>query len=339
MRTPLSVAVVGPQDEAALLAAAFGALPQAELRGVFCEHPRRGWRTLDGSDGTARSWFELLEDDQLDAVAFAAADLWALRQIAAALEADKHVYVETLVAQSSAEAYELFRLAEKRQRRLWALRPVLFGSGPLRLRALLDQGTLGEIFYVHGRRFVVPGGDDPSLVWGAGAELVAVVLDLLRDEPIEVAAGHASYLDGLRADVLFGELRFATGVAAHLHVSRIDAEVGERLTLVGSEFTAVLDENCRLALHASALSSRRDVLLQPGTVVHQPLPECDVRRDACADFLLSVHSPGTDRERRAAVVVEVAEALERACSSGLDRPGDGDVLPAEERNVIPLRGA
>ena len=111
----------------------------------------------------------------------------------------------------------------------------------LRLHRLIDRGALGEIFYVHARRFALRPDLELDLLRDHGLELVALTLDLLGDEPVEAEAYGESYLGRQRPDVIFSKLRFATGIGAHLHLSCLEGESAERISVVGSKATAVLD--------------------------------------------------------------------------------------------------
>jgi len=340
MRKPLTVAVIGSADRAKPLAQAFEELPQADLRWIWDQQSLLCRRSVEERVVRTASWVELLEDEQLDAIAFAGADAVSPERVRGALGAGKHVYVEPLLTESAAEARELFRMAERNDRRLWALSPALFGAGAHRLRALLRNGTLGEIFYLHGRRFVATSMDQRELLWSVGSETVAVALDLLRDEPIEMSARATSYLEQGTVDLLFAELRFATGIVVHMHLSRLDGEESESLSVVGSEFTAVLEGASRLRLQASGAAGRRnDELVEPGSTVHLRLPPAEVTREACADFLMSIRSPERGhRERLASTVIEVVEELARA-ARGEDEGAVLEDTVQDEGKVLRLHRA
>jgi len=60
--------------------------------------------------------------------------------------------------------------------------------------------------------------------------------------PNEVEARGEAYLRPGVEDVVFGYLRFPSGVAAHLHLSWLDPHKERRLTVVGSKRMAVFDD-------------------------------------------------------------------------------------------------
>jgi len=317
MRTPVGVAVVGASPRAAALARVFEELPQADLRWI-CDEAAARTRS-PGELGPRRTpdFDEILEDEQLDVVVFAATQLAAHGRARAALEADKHVFIDGPLAFTSADADTLVELASRRSRRLWSHLAGVQRPAARRLHTLVDRAVLGEIFYVHARRYV-ERDDTLDLLWGPGADAVSLILDLLADEPIEAVARADSYLGRPTPDVLFAELRFATGIAAQLHLSCLEGETVERFSVVASEATAILSDTSgrELVLYpgGDSLPSFSGIPLDQGSMIAYRVPQEDSLRAACARFLGTVRSPGDAQHgREAAAAVAVLEALERSC--------------------------
>lgn len=321
---------------------AFHGLPQASLRWLCDESALRPWTRSAFGAAWTKSFADLLDDEELDAIAFVGPQVATGGRARAALEADKHVFVAGPLALSSVDADALAEVAEERGRQLWSHLPGVEHPAARRLHALVDGQRLGEVFYVHAQRFLPR--DDPTLdlLWGPGADVVALVLDLLADQPIEVVGRAESYLEPPRPDVVFAELRFATGIVARIHLSRLEGEVADRLSVVASAATAVIDHGAagrQLALYATSDELGADsVAVEPGTMVGYPLPADDLTRAACARFVGAIRSPGeTHQAREAAATVGVLESLELSC---LNRGAPGAVVARErpDRNVLAFRG-
>ena len=240
MRTPVTVGVVcGVSGLGATLARAFDELPQSSLRWICDQAPR----TASVGYGPATAWTsdfdELLQDEDLDVVVFASSELAGSGRALAALAADKHVFVDGPLASGSVEADEIVAAAAKRNRHLMAHSPALLRPGVLRLHRLIDRGALGEIFYVHARRFALRAEhQDVDVLWDLGADTIATVLDLLGDEPVEAHASGVSYLGRQAPDVIFAKLEFATGIGVYVHLSCLEGETADHISVVGSEATA-----------------------------------------------------------------------------------------------------
>jgi predicted dehydrogenase len=278
----------------------------------------------------------LLEDEEIDAVVFASTEDAAHGGALAALEADKHVYIEGPLSRTVVEANELVRAAERRDRCLWAQSGALGGPSTDRMRALMERGALGEIFYLHARRFVLHRKDASSLLWDIGADVVALALELLCDEPIDVRARRESYLGRGEADVVLAELRFATGIVVHMHLSCLEGDTVDRLSVVGSELTAALDWRSprELVLHASGASARslEALPVEPGSSVALLVQE-DAATSSHARFLGSLRAPTyAQHGRRAATVVALVEQLSDPLGAIRPEPvaphaaGDGPTL-------------
>src|SRR5262249_30824652 len=78
--------------------------------------------------------------------------------------------------------------------------------------------------------------------WSFAPHDISVILDLLGQEPEDVAARGHAFLQGSIEDVVFLSLRFAGGKMAHVHVSWLDPHKLRKFTVVGSRKMAVFDD-------------------------------------------------------------------------------------------------
>lgn len=185
----------------------------------------------------------VLGADDVDAVALATpvpthADL-AVR----VLEAGKHCFVEKPLAQRVGDAERAVAAADEAGRVLMVGHLLEYHPAVEALAGLIEGGELGEVRYIYGNRQNLGQlRADENALWSLGAHDVAVVLSLLGEEPVEVAAHGESYVrDGVE-DVVFGYMRFPSGIAAHLHLSWLDPHKERRITVVGSKRMAVFDD-------------------------------------------------------------------------------------------------
>jgi predicted dehydrogenase len=326
------------------LARAFDALPQAALRWICDDAPRVASVGYGPATRWTRDYDDLLADEDLDAIAFASGELAAGGRTLAAVAADKHVLVDGPLAPTAAQADELVAAAAWRNRRAMAHFPCLLRPGVRRLDRLIGRGALGEVFYVHARHFVLRGEAPVDLLRGPGAETLAVVLDLLGDEPVEAVARGDAHLGRGSADVVHAQLGFATGIDVHLHLSCLEGERLERISVVGSQATAVLDSRDaehELSLHVTSPSPGLfdDVSVEEGGRVAFRLPAGDALREGCARFLTAVRSRGDlPYGREASASLAVLEALERSCAGGGSPESIAPKLGRSEHNVVAFPG-
>jgi predicted dehydrogenase len=120
---------------------------------------------------------------------------------------------------------------------------LVYHPGVQTMKALVDEGTLGKVFYLYGNRqnlgIVRP---DENALWSLGPHDISVMLYLVGERPVEVMANGRSYLQEGVEDVVFGQILFPSGVMGHLHLSWLDPHKMRKLTVIGSDKMAVFDD-------------------------------------------------------------------------------------------------
>jgi predicted dehydrogenase len=339
VRTPVTVGVVGLGDWGPRLVRIFDELPTAELRWLCDESPAALLR-LQPRFPAARTTVDiedLLADEELDAVVIATPAATHHRLARRAIDAEKHVLVETPLTLSGAHSQDLVDRAERLGRRLMGGHVLLFHPAIRRLKELIDGGALGDIYYLRGSRL---GLGKPRLDVGVVGDLgphdVAAVLYLLGDEPVEVTARGGLYGEVGVVDAAFCTLVFATGIQAHLQFSWLEPQRTRRLSVIGSERMAVFDdlERERKLTLCERLPARREnevlghgVGVGPGDLVSLRLPDDEPLRLECEHFLTAIRSSADmiAGARESASVVNVLEALQHSLdANGRPEPVGGD---------------
>jgi predicted dehydrogenase len=112
-----------------------------------------------------------------------------------------------------------------------------------RLRAMVQGGELGKLFYLYGLRLNLGQvRQDENALWSFGPHDVSVALYLLDEVPVRVAAHGKSYLQPRIEDVVFLTMDFASGVLAHVQLSWLDPHKVRKLTVVGAKKMVVFDD-------------------------------------------------------------------------------------------------
>ena len=218
---------------------------------------------------------------------------------------------------------------------------LLFHPAVRKLKELITGGALGDLFYLYGNRLNLGKvRQDENALWSLGGHDLSVLLYLLDDQPIEVSARGESYVqDGIH-DVVFCYLKFATGISAHLHLSWLDPHKMRRLTAVGSEKMAVIDDmetERQLTIYEKCATSRRTdtfgeyVHVSFGDITCPRLPNDEPLRLECEHFVSVVSSGKASGAREAATVVGVLDALQASLDAGgVPLPFDLSLLPVSE---------
>ena len=242
--------ILGPGRIAPRIARALTDNPRGELHAVAGrnEDRARAFAERHGAAVTHPTFDALLDDPSVDVVYVALPNglhaEWTIR----ALDAGKHVLCEKPFALTVAEI-DAIAAAAARNGRI-AVEAFMYLHHPQTLRTLeiVRSGALGRVQLVSGAfSFLLnyPGDPriDPDLgagsLWDVGCYPVSASRLIAGEEPDGVV-GFARF-DERGVDWTFvGQLRFPSGVLAHFE-SGFDAPDRERLEVVGSEATLVLD--------------------------------------------------------------------------------------------------
>ncbi|MDX6536278.1 MAG: hypothetical protein QOD37_619 [Gaiellales bacterium] len=272
---------------------------------------------------------DLLDDPAVDAIAVASSvpthHPLGLRAIAAG----KHVFIEKPLAASVADARELVEAAEKADRRLMVGHLLLFHPALAVVHGLIDSGALGDVYYLYGNR--VNLGQvraDENALWSLGAHDVAVLLDLVGERPVEAQARGECYVRPGIEDVVFGYLKFPSGVIAHLHLSWLDPHKMRKLTVVGSQKMVVFDDmetDRKVTIYDKSASRSPStdsygeyVSVRFGDISIPRIPNDEPLRLECQEFVDAI---GEGREprcngREGLAVVEVLESMQTSLDEG-----------------------
>lgn len=186
---------------------------------------------------------DLLGDPDLDAVAVTTPVATHPRIAQRVLEADKDCFVEKPLAQSSDDAEKIASLAAEGGKVLMVGHLLEFHPGIEALGGLIRGGELGQVHYIYSQRLNLGRlRVDENALWSLGAHDVSVLLALTGEFPVEASARGESYVRPGVEDVVFGHLRFSSGIVAHLHLSWLDPHKERRLTVVGSQRMASFDD-------------------------------------------------------------------------------------------------
>jgi predicted dehydrogenase len=185
----------------------------------------------------------VLADPDVDAVVVATPTTTHYALAAAALRAGKHVLVEKPIATRVEEAEELCALARAGGRVLMVGHVFLFNSAIRRVKEYLDQGKLGQIFYISMvRTNLGPIRMDVNAAWDLAAHDVAIVNYWLEAVPTHAAAHGGSWINPGIEDAAFANLWYGNGVIANLHVSWLNPRKVRDITIVGEKGMLTFDD-------------------------------------------------------------------------------------------------
>ena len=183
---------------------------------------------------TTRDASELMTSPKIDAVAIVTPVHTHFPLAKSALQHGKHVFIEKPFTATTAQAEELIELAARRNLTIMVDHTFLFTGAVRKIRQLMDEGVLGDIYYYDSTRVNLGlFQHDVSVVWDLAPHDLSIMDFLIRGKPEAVIATGETHLNGL-VDVAYITVYFPGNTIAHINVNWL-SPVKIRTTLIGGE--------------------------------------------------------------------------------------------------------
>ena len=177
---------------------------------------------------------EVLTATNIDAVAIVTPVHTHFDLAKRALENGKHIFVEKPFTCTSAQAEELIELAERKNLKIMVDHTFLFTGAVKRIRQLIDEGVLGDLYYYDSTR--VNLGllqHDVNVIWDLAPHDLSIMDYLITEKPQAVVATGERHLNGV-ADIGFLTVYYPKNIIGHVNVNWL-SPVKVRTTLIGGE--------------------------------------------------------------------------------------------------------
>jgi predicted dehydrogenase len=186
---------------------------------------------------------EIINDASIDAVAVATPVHTHHKLAKQALAAGKHVFVEKPLTSTSDQARELIDLAGQNGSKLMVGHTFLFTAAVRKMKAIIDSGELGEIYYISSQRLNLGlFQPDINVIWDLAPHDISIITYLLGRQPHTITAVGAPHVNDTIEDVAQMTMQFSGNLLAFLSVSWLDPDKVRRMTVVGSKKMMVYDD-------------------------------------------------------------------------------------------------
>ena len=177
---------------------------------------------------------DLLTSSDIDVIAVVT-PVWTHFELAKkALQNGKHVFVEKPFTCSVAQGEELIELAERKGLKIMVDHTFLFTGAVRRMKTMIDDGTLGELYYYDSTRVNLGlFQHDVNVLWDLAPHDLSVMDYLIKQKPQAVVATGERHLNGV-ADIAFMTLYYPNNMIGHINVNWL-SPVKVRTTLIGGE--------------------------------------------------------------------------------------------------------
>jgi predicted dehydrogenase len=217
---------------------------------------------------TTVSFADIKSSPEINAVAIAAPAEKHYSLVKEALLAKKHVFVEKPLAIKIEEGEELVQLARQQEKVLFVGHILHYHTAIQTIKNMIQKGELGKLQYIYSNRLNLGKiRREENILWSFAPHDISVILSLVGEEPVEVTASGSNILHPEIADTTVTNLKFPSGVQAHIFVSWLHPFKEQKLVIVGENGMVVFDDTVpvdqKLVLYPHQISWKDGV----------PLPE------------------------------------------------------------------
>lgn len=176
---------------------------------------------------------DLLKDRRIEAIAIATPVHTHYELALAALGAGKHVLIEKPLARTSEEARHLIEEAARRNLVLLVDHTFLYTPAVQKIRQLIGDGVLGDIYYYNGVRASLGlFQDDVNVIWDLAVHDISIIQYIFDENPVAVSATAASHVPGSPENMAHITLFFGSSCIAQISVNWL-SPIKVRQTFIG----------------------------------------------------------------------------------------------------------
>jgi len=282
--------------------------------------------------GSTNNLSDVLQDEEITGVVIAAPAALHYDFAEKALQAGKHVFVEKPLSLTQADGEKLVSLAAQKQKTLFVGHILNYHAAVVRLKEIIKDGKIGRLQYIYSRRLSLGKiRREENILWSFAPHDISIILSLTGEEPCYVDSVGHNFLHARIADVTVTNLKFPSGIGAHIFVSWLNPYKEQKLVIVGSSGMLVFDDTEpveRKLIHYPRTINWQNGLPMPNKAESIPIDISDIWEEPlkaeCKAFLSAIKTntkPLTSGEEG----LRVLKALEQSQQS----------IEAKERGVTP----
>jgi predicted dehydrogenase len=178
---------------------------------------------------------DLLNSDEIHAVAIVTPVFSHYELAKAALENGKHVFVEKPFTSNAKQAEELINLAHKKNLIVMVDHTFLFTGAVRKIREIIDSQELGSLFFYDSTRVNLGlFQHDINVVWDLAPHDFSIMNYLINKNPVAISAQGTEHFGTGIEDVAYIAAHFENGFIAHFHCNWL-SPVKIRKTLISGD--------------------------------------------------------------------------------------------------------
>jgi len=264
----MKIAVIGYGYWGPNLVRNFSWAPNAQVKYV-CDLDEKQLARVKGMfpnvEKTTTNLQEVLDDPQVEAVAISTPVRTHFPLAKAALLKGKHVMVEKPMTDSVAQAKELVKLADDKGLTLMTDHTFLYTGAVRKIKALIDSGDLGELYYFDSMRVNLGlFQSDVNVIWDLAPHDLSIMLYLINKKPTAVSATGVAHVAGQPENIAYMNVFFQDNTIAHFNVNWLNPVKVRQILIGGSKKMVLYDDmnNAeKVKVYAKVASFRRKLAM------------------------------------------------------------------------------
>src|SRR5437870_4630285 len=222
----------------------FSACPATDVAAVCDASPSR----LEAVQKSNRHLHGVASVDALlelpiDAVAIATPVSTHFSLAARCLQAGKHVLVEKPLASTATEAQTLIELAASHERVLMVDHTYLYSNAVRRIKEIVDNDELGELYYVDSVRINLGLFQrDINVVWDLAPHDLSIVEHVLGYEARSISAWGCTHANPDIEDVAYVNVDYGERMMANFHVNWLSPVKVRQMIFAGARKSLIFNE-------------------------------------------------------------------------------------------------
>jgi predicted dehydrogenase len=185
----------------------------------------------------------VLNHPEVDAVAIATPVSIHFPLALAALQSGKHLLIEKPMTATSTQALRLIDEAERRKLVLMVDHTFVYTGAVRRIRQLIDEGALGEIYYYDSTRINLGLFQyDVDVIWDLAVHDLSIMEYIFPEPPVEISATGSKHVNGATEDIAYVTALYNGPLIAHLNVNWLSPVKVRRTLIGGSKQMIVYDD-------------------------------------------------------------------------------------------------
>jgi predicted dehydrogenase len=178
---------------------------------------------------------DLLNSDDIQAVAIVTPVFAHYELAKAALENGKHIFVEKPFTSNAEQAEELINLAHKKGLIIMVDHTFLFTGAVTKIKEIIDSQALGSLFFYDSTRVNLGlFQHDINVVWDLAPHDFSIMNYLLNKSPVGISAQGTEHFGTGLEDVAYIAVHFDNGFIGHFHCNWL-SPVKIRKTLISGD--------------------------------------------------------------------------------------------------------